>query len=657
MGVTDSTDLIAADGSITDPYRNFISVSRYARWIDELNRRETWQETVDRYVGFFIKHLVTNYGYEPDDSIFTQVRTAILNHEVMPSMRAMMTAGPALERSHISGYNCAFIAVNDPRAFDEAMYILLNGTGVGFSVERRHVEQLPRLPETLQWVDKTIVVEDSKEGWVEAFRDLLTMLWQGDIPTWDLSLIRPAGARLKTFGGRASGPCPLDQLFAFAVDTFTEAAGRRLNTVEAHDLMCKVGDVVVSGGVRRSALISLSDLSDDAMAKAKSGPWWKTTGHRRLANNSAVYTEKPSITQFAKEWANLIESQSGERGIYNLAGARAHAAAQGRTGTIEGTNPCGEILLRDMEFCNLTEVVIREDDTTGSLSRKVRLAAIMGTWQSTLTNFTHLRDEWRQNCEEERLLGVSLTGIYGNARFNNPEDPGLPERLAALRKVAHVSNAAEARRLGIPASAAITCVKPSGTVSQLTGVSSGIHPWHSRHYIRTVRAANTDPLTRMLKDYEVPHEPDLMDLDNSTVFSFPIKAPASAVTRDQVSAREHLQLWSIYRENWTDHNPSITVNVRDSEWMEVGAWVLENWDRVGGVAFLPHSGHTYQQAPYTECDALRFRATEWAMPKIHWGDLVFYESEDTTTGTQELACSAGGCEVVDLVAAPVVFAA
>jgi ribonucleoside-triphosphate reductase len=647
--MTEAASLVADNGTITDPYRNFIAVSRYARWIDELGRRETWSETVTRFVEFFRSHLATNHDYDPEDIVFDEVREAILQHRVMPSMRALMTAGPALHRSHIAGYNCSFVAVDDPRAFDEAMYILLNGTGVGFSVERRHVEKLPRIPDDMSEVAKTLVVEDSKEGWVEAFRDLMTLLYQGDIPNWDLDAIRPAGARLKTFGGRASGPGPLDQLFTFTVQTFIAARGRHLSPIEAHDLMCKVGDVVVSGGVRRSALISLSDLSDYDMAKAKSGAWWEHTGHRRLANNSAVYTEKPSITQFLDEWRMLIESQSGERGIYNLAGAQAHASAQGRDGTkIQGTNPCGEILLRDQQFCNLTEVVISAEDTTVTLTNKVRLATIIGTWQSTLTDFTHLRDQWRENCQEERLLGVSLTGIYGNALFNDPNDSTLPERLQQLRHVAHAVNEAEARRLDIPASAAVTTVKPSGTVSQLTGVSSGIHPWHSAHYLRTVRGANTDPLSRMLMDYQVPYEPDAMKPDTTTVFSFPVKAPATAVLRQDVSALEHLKLWAIYRSQWTDHNPSITVNVRDEEWMNVGSWVYENWDDVGGVSFLPYSEHTYAQAPYTDCDQATYEAALAAMPQIHWPDLSFYERNDTTTGSQELACTAGACEVVDI---------
>jgi ribonucleotide reductase alpha subunit len=882
----DDLDLIAADGTITDPYRQFIAVSRYARWLDDEGRRETWAETVNRYVTFFREHLSQNYGYDQHDPIFADVEDAILHHRVMPSMRALMTAGPALHRSHIAGYNCAFIAVDDPRAFDEAMYILLNGTGVGFSVERRHVEKLPPVPDHLEGGLVTITPGDSKEGWAEAFYQLLESLWAGLIPDWDLTQIRPAGARLKTFGGRASGPEPLDRLFQFAVDTFKGAIGRRLHPVEAHDLMCMVGDVVVSGGVRRSALISLSDLGEHDMATAKSGAWWETTPHRRLANNSAVYTDKPSVTQFLEEWRNLIASQSGERGIYNLAGAREHATRQGRDGSrIDGTNPCltgdtviatidgprtfadlaergedvlvyswepatkkpvvkwmrrphrtaqdapilkvtfdsglvvrctpnhgfysfrgqkiearnlivgqsirafsasrdssgherihgwdsqrnaadhqwthrmlwetlvgpipegyviahldgdgtnndpdnlalmsdlghrrydmpvrqaagldghspnhkvvavesdghadvyngmvedshsyivldadpiaghmsgivsancGEILLRSQQFCNLTEVVIHPDDTVKDLCDKVRLATIVGTWQSTLTDFTHLREQWRENCEEERLLGVSLTGIYGHRLMNNADDPFLPALLEALRGVAHRENEHEAGVLGINPSSAITTVKPSGTVSQLTGVSSGIHPWHSAHYIRTVRANNTDPLTRMLIDYGVPHEPDVMNPTATTVFSFPVQAPAGAVTRTQVGARDHIRLWAAYREHWTDHNPSVTINVREDEWLEMGDWVFTNWDRVGGVSFLPHSDHTYAQAPYTDCDVDTHDELRAAMPKIDWSSLSFYEKQDTTTGSQELACTAGACEVVDLAGAPTVVSA
>lgn len=641
--------LIADDGTITDPYRNFIAVSRYARWRDDLGRRETWSETVTRYVDFFREHLGERHGYDHQAPIFDEVHEAILNHDVMPSMRALMTAGPALKRSHIAGYNCSFIAVDSLHAFHEAMYVLMNGTGVGFSVEANYVQQLPGVPEQLVPAGHTITVEDSKEGWAIAFSFLLQELWHGFRPDWDLSQVRPAGAKLKTFGGRASGPDPLQRLFSFTVDLFDTAAGRQLTPIECHDLMCMVGDVVVSGGVRRSALISLSDLDDQQMATAKSGSWWESNGHRRLANNTAVYHQAPSATEFKQEWQNLIDSGSGERGIYNLHGIRAHAAAQGRDGSqIAGTNPCGEILLRANEFCNLTEVVIRPGDTDSDVVRKVALATIMGTWQSTLTDFQHLRPQWKANCEEERLLGVSLTGIYGHPNYSNPYDPDLPARLDAMRKTAHYVNRVEAGRLHIPVSAAITCVKPSGTVSQLAGVSSGIHPWHSEYYLRTVRGSNNDPLSRMLSDYDVPNEPDLMDPDVTTVFSFPVAAPDGAITREQITALDHLHLWSAYREHWTDHNPSVTISVRSHEWDEVGEWVYDNWDKVGGLSFLPHSDHTYRQAPYTDCDQATFALTKAAMPAIAWSDLSFYEQADTTTSSQELACAAGACEVVDI---------
>ena len=639
------------DGSIANPYQNFIAISRYARWVEEQGRRETWEETVARYIGFMQHHLVTNYGYPADDPIFEEVRQGILDLDVMPSMRALMTAGPALERSNIAGYNCAFIAVDHPRAFDEALYVSMNGTGVGFSVERRYVDQLPVIPTfDVPATTPPIVVEDSKEGWATAYQNLLAQLWLGIVPKWDLSNIRPAGSKLKTFGGRASGPGPLDQLFRFTVDTFKEAQGRRLTSLEAHDIMCKIGDCVVSGGVRRSALISLSDLNDFDMAKAKSGNWWEAYGHRALSNNSAVYTKRPAVTQFLREWRNLIESNSGERGIYNLAGAQAHANALGRQGAlIQGTNPCGEILLRSLQFCNLTEVVIKAEDTVPKVKEKVRLAAILGTWQSSLTHFPYLRDEWAKNCEEERLLGVSLTGIYGHRLFNNPGDIRLAKRLRDIRAVAHEANQQEAARLGINASAAVTTVKPSGTVSQLTGVSSGIHPWHSEYYIRTVRGNNTDPLTQLLKDWKVPNEPDVMKPDTTTVFSFPIKAPKDAVIRDEVGALDHLQLWSIYREHWTDHNPSVTVNVRDDEWLEVANWVYSNWDNVGGISFLPYSEHVYAQAPYQAVDEDTWMLTAAEFPRnIRWADLSFYELMDSTTGAQSLACAADGCDVVDI---------
>lgn len=639
------------NGSIVDPYKNFIHVSRYARWLENENRRETWAETVTRYIDFMRTYLVKNYDYTTEDAIFEQMHEAILNHHVMPSMRAMMTAGPALERDHIAAYNCSFIGVDSPRAFDEAMYVLLNGTGVGFSVERKYVEQLPIVAEQFYDTGTTIVVDDSKLGWAKAYKELIALLYQGQVPKWDTTKVRPAGARLRTFGGRASGPEPLRELFQFTVDAFKAAKGRKLKPIEAHDIMCKVGDVVVVGGVRRAALISLSNLDDYDMAQAKSGAWWEATPHRRLANNSAVYDSKPSTSQFLGEWKNLYDSKSGERGIFNLESVRTHVDAMGRrdSSKIAGTNPCGEILLRQNEFCNLTEVVISADDTAEDLRDKVRLATILGTWQSTLTNFKYIRKVWRDNCEEERLLGVSLTGIYGNT-ITSTAGVELAMLLDDLRATAVAANASEAKFLGINPSASITCVKPSGTVSQLTGVSSGIHPWFSEYYIRTVRADAKDPLTQFLIDTGIPHEPDLMAPDETVVFSYPVAAPQNAVTAESLTAIQHLEMWKIYREHWTEHNPSVTVQVKEEEWVGVGSWVYNNFDAIGGIAFLPSSsGHTYKQAPYQEISQEQYLLAVEAMPStIQWDMLSLYEREDGTTGSQELSCVAGACEIVDI---------
>ena len=644
---------IDENGSITDPYRNFIHVSRYSRWLEEKGRRETWVETVDRYMDFMKNHLVKNYNYDENDIKFSQVRESIINHKVMPSMRAMMTAGPALERDHIAAYNCSFIAVDSLRSFDEAMYILMNGTGVGFSVEQKYIENLPVIAEEMFQTNTTIVVEDSKLGWAKSFKELIGLLVTGQIPEWDMSKVRPSGARLKTFGGRASGPEPLNDLFKFTVETFSIAKGRRLKSIEAHDLMCKVGEVVVVGGVRRSALISLSNLDDFEMAKAKSGQWWETEGQRALANNSAVYNSKPNTAQFLREWRNLYESKSGERGIYNLDAVRKHIDKFDRrdSSKVAGTNPCGEILLRANQFCNLTEVVIDAEDTVETLLTKIRLATILGTWQSTLSNFKYIRKTWQSNTEEERLLGVSLTGIFGN-KLTGKLHPELNTMLTQMRELAVSENAKEADKLGINHSTAITTVKPSGTVSQLTGVSSGIHPWYSKYYIRSVRADNKDPLTAFLKDFGVPNEPDVMKPDMTTVFYFPIKAPDNATVTKDLSATEHLEVWKAYRTFWTEHNPSVTINVAEDEWLDVGAWVFKNFDSIGGVSFLPLSEHSYRQAPYQEITEEEYNEAVKSMPtNIPWQSLPLYELEDTTTGSQELSCTAGSCDVVDLVSA------
>jgi len=597
---------------------------------------------VDRYIDNVVRRAIPG-----EDTVVNNIRDAILSLSVMPSMRMMMTAGPALDRDNTAGYNCSYIAVDDPKAFDEAMMILLCGTGVGFSVERQHIARLPEVPEKLFDAEDVIVVHDSKEGWAKAYRKLVAMLYAGEIPRWDVSGVRPAGAKLKTFGGRASGPEPLVDLFRFTIDIFRKAAGRRLNSIECHDIMCMIGDIVVVGGVRRSAMISLSNLSDDRMRHAKSGQWWEGNAQRALANNSAVYTEKPDVESFLREWTALVESKSGERGIFARYAAEAHVASRGRreTGHEWGTNPCSEIILRSNQFCNLTEVVVRAGDTRKTLEDKVRLATILGTIQSTFTKFPYLRRVWTKNTEEERLLGVSLTGIMDNPITSAPD----PELLRHLRDVAVDTNKAWASMLGIPASAAITCVKPSGTVSQLVDAGSGIHARHSPYYIRTVRGDVKDPLTTLMKDEGVPWEPEVFHPDSTVVFSFPQKAPGGAVTRNDMTAIEQLELWKTYALNWCEHKPSVTISVRDEEWVDVGAWVYRNFDICSGISFLPHSDHTYQQAPYQDCDKAAYDELLGRMPvTINWGRLGEYESDDNTSGMQTLACTGGVCEIVDL---------
>jgi ribonucleoside-triphosphate reductase len=623
-------------------YQTFIAKSRYAKYIDG-EGREDWGDTVERYMDNVVRPKAGN------DSYVNQLRDAILNLEVMPSMRAMMTAGPALARDNTAGYNCSYLAVDDPKAFDEAMFILLCGTGVGFSVERQFIQKLPEVPELFE-SDTVIVVKDSKEGWAKAFRQVLALLWAGEIPKWDVSRVRPAGARLKTFGGRASGPAPLVELFNFAVTTFKAAQGRRLSSIECHDLMCFIGQIVVVGGVRRSAMISLSNLSDDRMRHAKSGQWWETAAHRALANNSVSYTEKPDMETFMREWQALVESKSGERGVFNRQASKVQAAKNGRRDPNYefGTNPCSEIILRPNQFCNLTEVVVRATDTIDDLERKVRLATILGTIQSSMTKFPYLRKIWNKNTEEERLLGVSLTGIMDN-RLTTSQNAGLEKTLERLKDVAISTNAEWAERLNIPASAAISCVKPSGTVSQLVDSASGIHARHSPYYVRTVRGDNKDPLTKFMIDKGVPNEPCVMKGDTTTVFSFPIKSPEGAVTRNDMTAVEQLEMWLIYQRSWCEHKPSVTISVRDEEWMEVGALVYKHFDEMSGVSFLPHSDHTYQQAPYQDCTKEDYEELLAIMPKsIDWSELSEYEDEDNTAGSQTMACSGDTCEIVDL---------
>jgi|TARA_R110001606_G_scaffold24607_2_gene81144 ribonucleoside-triphosphate reductase len=626
-------------------YQAFIHTSRYAKWLNKENRRENWGETVDRYV--------TNLVFPKikDDETVMAIREAITNLDVMPSMRAMMSSGEAFDRDNVAGYNCSYLPVDDVRSFDEAMFILLCGTGVGFSVERQYVNELPIVPMNLINLDETIIVADSKEGWAYSLRTLITSLYSGVIPLWDVSLVRPAGAKLKTFGGRASGPAPLVDLFNFVVAKFKEAQGEKLTSLQAHDIMCKIGEVVVVGGVRRSAMISLSNLSDDRMRHAKSGAYWESNGQRNLANNSVAYTSKPDSTSFMREWLSLVESGTGERGIFNRQAAKAQAAKNGRRDASYefGTNPCSEIILRPYQFCNLSEVVIRSTDTEEDLERKVAIATILGTLQSTYTKFPYLRKVWEENTNEERLLGVSLTGIMDNPLTTtaNPDLQGLLER---LRAVSVEVNAQWAAKLGVAVSTAITAVKPSGTVSQLVNSASGIHARHSEYYIRTVRGAYNDPLTEFMKDQGIPWEPCAHQPDTTVVFSFPQKSPAQAVLTENTTAIEQLDTWLAYQRHWCEHKPSVTINVLADEWIAVGAYVYENFDEMSGVSFLPYSEHIYQQAPYQQCEQAKYEEFLALMPKaIDWAKLADYEAEDTTVGSQTFACSGGSCEIVDLV--------
>lgn len=623
-------------------YQTFIATSRYSRWLEDKGRRESWDETVERFVANVVKPKVS-------EDVAEKLKEAISTLEVMPSMRAMMTAGPALTRDNTCAYNCSYLPVDDPKSFDEAMFILLCGTGVGFSVERQYVQKLPEVP-PLYNSETTVVVKDSKEGWAKAYRQLIALLYSGEIPKWDVTRVRPAGARLKTFGGRASGPGPLEDLFRFTIQKFKDSQGRKLSSIECHDIMCKIGEVVVVGGVRRSAMISLSNLSDDRMRHAKSGQWWERNPQRALANNSVAYTERPDMETFLREWTSLVESKSGERGIFSRPASKKQAGRSGRRDTnFEfGTNPCSEIILRPYQFCNLTEVVVREEDTIETLERKVSLATLLGTIQSTYTHFPYLRKIWKDNTEEERLLGVSLTGILDN-RLLGLENKGLEKTLQHLKEVAVRTNKEWSEKLGINASTAITCVKPSGTVSQLVDSASGIHPRHSEFYIRTVRGDNKDPLTKFMKDQGIPNEPCVIKPEQTTVFSFPIKAPKGSITRNELTAIQQLELWMIYQKNWCEHKPSITVTVREHEWMEVGAWVYKYFDEISGVSFLPHSDHSYKQAPYQEVSCREYEELLARMPtEIDWSKLVDYEKEDGTKSSQTFACTGDVCEIVDI---------
>jgi ribonucleoside-triphosphate reductase len=633
-------------------YQTFIHKSRYARWLDEEGRRETWGETVSRYTDNIVRPALekANLTVSKTTKLIQEIEDSILSLGSMPSMRALMTAGPAFMRDNTAGYNCSYLPVDDMKSFDEAMFILLCGTGVGFSVERQFISKLPDVPQLFE-SDTTIVIRDSKEGWAKGLRQVIALLYSGEIPKWDTSSVRPAGARLKTFGGRASGPAPLIDLFNFVIHTFKEAQGRRLSSLECHDVMCKIGEVVVVGGVRRSAMISLSNMSDDRMRHAKSGAWWENNPQRALANNSVSYTEKPDSLSFMREWMALVESGSGERGIFNREASKKQAAKNGRRDSDYefGTNPCSEIILRPYQFCNLTEIVVRSTDDIDSLSEKVRIATILGTIQSTYTKFPYLRKIWQKNTEEERLLGVSLTGIMDNPLMTT-ENEGLDKTLEHLKSIAVATNAKWAKRLGIPVSTAISCVKPSGTVSQLVDSASGIHARHSPYYVRTVRGDNKDPLTQFMMDQGIPNAPDVMKPDQTTVFSFPMKSPEGAVVTADMSAIQQLDMWLAYQRSWCEHKPSVTINVKKDEWFEVGAFVHKYFDEMSGVSFLPFNEHTYQQAPYQDCSKTDYKTLLSCMPEsIDWTLLSNYEKEDNTAGSQTLACSGDSCEIVDLV--------
>ena len=638
-----------ANNPFPSSYEEFIYKSRYARWLDNENRRENWNETVARLCDYYWNHLTLRR--ESNDEflgVYSELYDAIYNLEVMPSMRALMTAGPAMDRCHVPAYNCAYLPVDSPRSFDECMYILMCGTGVGYSVEQKYIEQLPRISEQFEDTDTIITVADSKEGWAKSYRELVSLLIAGQVPKWDVSRVRSAGERLKTFGGRASGPQPLVDLFEFSVQLFRRASGRRLTSVECHDIMCKIADIVVVGGVRRSAMISLFDCTDDRMSKAKFGAWWNDNPHRALSNNSAVYeNRKPDVGFFMNKWTELYESKSGEPGFFSRAACQNIAARNGRRDPKHefGTNPCSEIILRPFQFCNLTEVVVRSDDTVESLARKVRVATILGTIQSTFTDFKYLRKKWQDTCNEERLLGVSLTGICDNLLLL-----GEAKVLNSLRQVAVETNKEWAERLGINQSAAITCVKPSGTVSQLVNSASGLHTRHSPYYLRTVRADNKDPITQFLKDQGVYSEPCVMKGDTTTVFYFPIKSPKGSLTRHGQTAIEALNLWATLQEHWCEHKPSATINVQEEEWPEVGAWVYRNFDTLSGVSFLPYDGGSYKQAPYTEVTEEEYNTWILKHPPVvvDWSKLSDYEKVDTTTSSQELACTGGVCEIVNI---------
>lgn len=626
------------------PYQDFIFYRTYSRWNDDLGRRETWQETVDRYMSFMRKNVGDKLTFEE----YQEIREAILKHEVMPSMRLMWGAGGPTARCNVSAYNCSYLAIKELRDFAETLYLLCSGTGVGFSVEKAAVDQLPVVQPQKGVPSKYFVIDDSKEGWAEALHDCLHALFNGEDAIFDFSQIRPAGARLKTMGGRAAGPQPLMDLLEFTKEVVLARQGKKLRPIDVHDIMTKIGEIVVAGGVRRSAMISLSDLEDAEVQHAKDGRFWEHSAHRALANNSAVYKQKPTREEFLSEWDALRKSGSGERGIFNRGSLTEQVPARrlfewnGVVPALAGTNPCGEIVLKDKQFCNLTEIVARAEDTEETLLKKARIATILGTYQSTLTDFKFLSSEWKRNCEDERLLGVSITGQWDSPAVRDEQV------LTRMKHVAQDTNSEYAKRFGINPSTAITCVKPSGTVGQLVNASPGLHARYSEYYLKRVRISVTDPLFKMLRDLGVPSHPEVGQGEstaNTFVLDFPIASPQGAVTADKLSAIAQLEHWLMMKRSWTEHNPSCTIYIKDGEWEQVRDWIYEHWDLVGGLSFLPYEDHVYELAPYTPISKEEYEKLASLFPKIDFSVLTRYEKDDETTGAQELACVAGGCEL------------
>ncbi|MEK7507562.1 MAG: ATP cone domain-containing protein [Patescibacteria group bacterium] len=630
-----------------NPLSEFIYYRTYSRWIPEEGRRETWIETVDRYMSF----MKENLGNRLNDVEYAEVREAILRQEAMPSMRLLQFAGKAARSTNVAAFNCSYVAPSKIEDFAEIMYISMCGTGVGFSVEGQTVQGLPQIKKQTGKKLSTHVIADSKEGWCDSVTLGLKTWFEGKDIDFDFSQLRPAGARLKTMGGKSSGPEPLRSLLAFARKKILSRQGRRLSNIDVHDICCKIGEIVVSGGVRRSAMISLSDLDDPDMRSAKTGQFYFTESQRTMANNSAVYNEKPSSTQFLEEWISLAKSGTGERGIFNRGGLvyqmperRKKILKQGISKI--GTNPCGEILLQPKEFCNLSEIVARAEDTEETLMKKMRIATILGTYQSTLTNFPYLSKEWKKNCEIERLLGVSITGQWDSAAVRDENT------LRKLRDYSIETNKEYASRFGINASASITCVKPSGNLSQTVDSSSGIHPRHAKYYIRRVRIAVTDALFQMMKDQKVPYFPEVgqsLSAANTFVIEFPVKSPDTAVTKDDLTALDQLEYWKKVKINYTEHNPSVTISVGNNEWIEVAHWLYKNWDMIGGLSFLPREDHSYLLAPYEEITKERYEELAAKLPPIDFSQILLYEESDSTDVKKELACVGGVCEIEEAV--------